>query len=74
MSGKTVNTSTLLLCGVFDAAKGDYVLTKRSIEKALKQDSRGVACVYSCIDIGAEETDEVKTLERLLLCRTGRYG
>ena len=54
--------------------KSDYVLTKRSIEKALKQDSRGVACVYSCIDIGAEETDEVKTLERLLLCRTGRYG
>ena len=54
--------------------KGDYVLTKRSIKEALKQDSRGVACVHSCIDIGAEETDEVKALERLLLCRTGRYG
>ena len=35
--------------------KGDYVLTKRSIEKAPKQGSRGVACVHSCIDIGAEE-------------------
>ena len=34
--------------------KGDYELTKRSIKEALKQDSRGVTCVHSCIDIAKE--------------------
>ena len=43
--------------------KGDYVLTKRSIKEseALKQDNRGVACVHSCIDIGAAEPGTVET-------------
>ena len=45
--------------------KSDYVLTKRSIEKALKRDSRGVARVYSCIGIGAEETDKVKNIRTI---------
>ena len=41
--------------------KGDYVLTKRSIEKAPKQGSIGVACVHSCIDIRVEEPGTVET-------------
>ena len=41
--------------------KGDYVLTKRSIKEALKQDSRGVACLHSCVDIGVEEPGTVET-------------
>ena len=36
-------------------------MTQRSIKEALKQDSRGVACVHSCIDIGVEEPGTVET-------------
>ena len=98
LTRQLVNTGTVLLCGIFDAAKGRLVVCiDQAVDKGgaetRQQRCRMRAFVYrhrgrrSQLSLGqlrhatythawreTEETDEVKALERLLLCRTGRHG